>query len=393
MRTMISLKSNRRLDASAQGSTKTLGYACVLVLIACAPTASRADTPGAIAQVAKDALETFSADPTWLGPTSSPPIAKSKFVVDIPCAQAAIGCSRPGDAFLDAAKKMGWKTQLIDPAGDPNKLQAAVKTAIQQGADGIFLPGGSLAALGSTFQEAKAAGIKMITMAGEGNPVGPDAWDANIYENTVDYGKAYAAYIASKKPNARILIVNDAEFPEIDAQTKSFVSAIKEYCPHCEVVRQIDFSIVNIATTMPQQVKAALQADPSIDWIVGPYDFASQYIVQAVVEIGQGDSVRLISWGGHPQNLKFIRDGQVQSATVAVGEEWQGYAAADQMNRLFNGQPFWKQIIHNTGSQYGSENYAEQIIDKSNLPSNIDVYWNSKVDFKGMYLKLWGLTN
>ena len=378
--------STNRKKAALLGLVGALGVA------AGAPTTSLADAPGAlIPQVAKDALAKFSADPTWLGPTSSPPAATNKFVIDIPCAQAAIGCSRPGDAFIEAAKKMGWKTQLIDPAGDPNKLQSAVQTAIQLKADGIFFPGGSLSALGDTFKQAKAAGIKMITMAGEGNAVGPDAWDANIYENTIDYGKAFAAYIAAHTPDAHIVLVNDSEFPEIDAGSKSFVAAIAGYCPHCVLSRKIDFSIVNVTTTMPQQVKAVLQADPSISWIVGPYDFASQYVVQAVSELGRADSVHLISWGGHPQNMQFIQSGQVQSATVAVGEEWQGYAAADQMNRLFNNQPFWKDTPHNKGTEFGSENYAEQLVDKSNLPTDIKAFWNSNVDFRSKYYQLWGV--
>lgn len=362
----------------------------VTSVVALTPAMSLAEA-NVVPQVAKDALATFSAEPVWLGPTSSPAIAKDKFVIDIPCAQAAIGCSRPGDAFLEAAKLMGWKTQLIDPAGDPNKLQSAVKTAIQQGADGIFFPGGSLSALGDTFQQAKDAGVVMITMAGEGNPVGPDAWDAQIYENTLDYGKAFAAYITGDDPEARILVVNNAEFPEIDAQQKSFLSVIPEYCPKCEVVRKIDYSIVNIATTMPQQVKAALQADPTINWIVGPYDFASNYIAQAVNEVGKRDSVKLISWGGHPQNMQFIKEGNVQAATVAVAEEWQGYAAADQMNRLFNGEPYWKDTPHNHGTELGSENYAEQIVDATNLPDDISKNWNSNVEFKSKYLEIWGL--
>jgi ribose transport system substrate-binding protein len=365
--------------------------ACLVAVMSFAMPSISAAQNADIPQVAKQALATFSADPTWMGPTSSPPIAKGKFVISIPCAEAAIGCSRPGDAFLEAAKVMGWKTQLIDPAGDPGKLQAAVKNAIQQGADGIFLPGGNISALGATLKQAKDAGLKVITMSGEGNPVGPNAWDANIYENTLDYGKAFAAYIASHTPDAHILVVNDSEFGEIDAEIKSFKSAIAEYCPKCQVTQTVDFSIVNLTTTMPQQVKAVLQADPSINWIVAPYDFAGLYVSQAVSEIGGANKIHLISWGGHPQNMEMIGSGKVQTATVAVGEEWIGWAAADQMNRLFNGQPIWKETPHNKGTDSGSENYAEQLVDKSNLPADLKANWDSKVDFRGKYREIWGL--
>src|SRR6516225_8182084 len=87
--------------------------ACLVAVTSFAMPSISAAQNADIPQVAKQALATFSADPTWMGPTSSPPIAKGKFVISIPCAEAAIGCSRPGDAFLEAAKVMGWKTQLI----------------------------------------------------------------------------------------------------------------------------------------------------------------------------------------------------------------------------------------------------------------------------------------
>ena len=389
MRALNIARGIKRITDSSFAKADAFGLAVVIAMVAGLPSVALAE--GDVPQAAKDALATFSAEPVWMGPETSPAPAKDKFVVAIPCAQAAIGCSRPSDAFLEAAAKLGWKTQMIDPAGDPNKLQAAVKTAIQSGADGIFFAGGGLSALGDTFKEAKDAGVKMVTMAGEGNPVGPDAWDANIYENTLDYGRAAAAYIATNSPDAHVMIVNDAEFPEIDALSKSATAALKEYCPGCTIVPQIDFSIVNISTTMPAQVKAALQADPAINWIIGPYDFASQYVVQATMEIGRGDQVKLFSWGGHPQNLNFIKDGQVQAATVAVGEEWIGYAAADQMNRLLNGEPIWTDVKHNTGTDYGSENYAEQIVDASNLPADPNALWNSAVDFRAKYSEIWGV--
>jgi ribose transport system substrate-binding protein len=326
--------------------------------------------------------------PIWNGPTSSPPIAKNRFVVAIPCSEAAAGCARPAAAFLQAAKFLGWKTLLIDPAGDPNKLQAAFYQAHQLGAAGIFAPGASISQVRAVVPQLRKAGMALVTMTGplSGNMPSPTGWSANI-AHYVDYmPKVLAAYVAVHSGGkGNVLVIDDSEYPEIHRMALNFENDLKRYCSGCSVDQYVDFSIVDISTTLPQRVKAVLQSHPEINWIDAPYDFSAYSVVPAIDEIGLRGKVHLVSWDGNPENFQFIRTGNVDTATDARSLEWIGYAAADQMNRIFNHKPT---LITPGTTGEGDENYGVQLLDQSNLPST-NAVWNPGVDFRGKYEAIW----
>lgn len=330
--------------------------------------------------------------PTWNGPKSSPPPAKNKLVISIPCMQAAVGCQRPGDAFLEAAKVLGWKTMLIDPAGDPAKLQAAFKQAIAVKADGIFSPATTHKQVQNILPLVKAAGIKVICHQGDFDKPGPDSWDVTINVDESYRSPALAAWIAKhSNGKAKILMVNNSEFDDVVNGYEMFKKVLPKVCPDCEVSAEIDFSIVDVATTLPQRVKATLLANPEIDYIYGPYDFCTTYINMAVVQAGKKGKVITVSNDGNPQNLQAIKDG-IQGASHAISYEWEGWNAADQMNRLFNGQPRWgADRPEGTQEWYGNENVGTRLFDKSNLPENLAEPWSGDVDFRAEYKKIWGV--
>jgi ribose transport system substrate-binding protein len=329
---------------------------------------------------------------TWDGPKTAPPPAKDKFVISIPCMQAAVGCARPSDGFLEAAETLGWKTQMIDPAGDPAKLQAALKQAISLKADGIFCAGTTIEQVANVLPLVKKAGIKIVTQSGNLNVPGPDSWDATC---NIDYSHrtpALAAWVAKDSGGkANILMVNNSEFDDVNNGYKVFIKELTKICPDCKIVDQIDYSIVDVATTMPQRVKAALLAHPETNYVYGPYDFGVTFINQAIVQSGLKGKVKSVGCDGNPQNLQAIKDG-IQGASAAISFEWNGWAAADQLNRLFNGQPRWD-INQPEGSKqwYGNENVGIRLFDKTNVPENTDEFWSGDVDFRAKYKEIWGI--
>ncbi|HWI22481.1 MAG TPA: sugar ABC transporter substrate-binding protein [Baekduia sp.] len=345
-----------------------------------------AETSGNNAEAAA-VVEKAKTPPTWQGPKDSPPPAKDKFVIDIPCTQAAIGCKRPGDAFLEAAKVMGWKTQLIDPAGDPKKVQSAMRQAISLGADAVFVTGTPLSAFSGVVPALKKAGVKLISMSGtEAKPKDPNGWDAVINNDYVLDTPPIAAYIATHSGGkANVLLINDSEFPQVDHGIQSMKTDLAKYCPDCKVAGEMDFSIVDIATTFPTRVKAELQAHPDVDWVYAPYDFAGTFVATAIKQMGKAGKIKVVGIDGNPQNIQNIKDG-VQAVTVARSTEWVGWAAVDQVNRIFQGQP-----TVDDADGYQGEGYARKLIDKDNLPADVAAPWTGDVDFRSEYRKIWGI--
>jgi ribose transport system substrate-binding protein len=338
---------------------------------------------------AQQALTVAMKAPTWQGPTSSPKPAKNIFVIDIPCAQSAVGCARPGNGFLAAAKTMGWRTQMIDPEGDPQKVQAAVQQAIQLHANAVFMPGGAIATVGASLMaRARAAGVQMVTMGGVDQSVTPTTWSVNVSNDYSETSPALAAYVtAHSNGKAQVLMINDSEYPEVDSGYNTFKSKLAAWCPGCSVAAQLNLSIVDLQTTFPAQVQSALQAHPNINWIYVGYDFIGTQVITAVNQLGLATKVHLVGADGNPQNLEAIKGGDVETASYARGTDSIGWVAVDELNRIFNHQPLVKDA-----NGLESENFPQQLLDSSNLPANITADWDGGISYQADYEKLWGIS-
>jgi ribose transport system substrate-binding protein len=384
-----------RPSKRAGGILVTLAAGALLAgcsTVSTSTSATTAGTPGAgftLPAAAKQVLESATQPQTWHGPTSSPKPAKNIFVIDIPCAQSAVGCARPGNGFLAAAKTMGWRTQLIDPEGDPQKVQAAVQQAIQLHANAVFMPGGSIATIGASLMaKARAAGVQMVTQGGSDQTVTPTTWSVNVNNDYSETSPALAAYVTAQSDGkAQVLMINDSEYPEVNSGYNTFKAKLAAWCPGCSVAAQLNLSIVDLQTTFPAQVQSVLQAHPNINWIYVGYDFIGTQVITAVDQLGLASKIHLVGADGNPQNLEAVKSGNVESASYARGMEMIGWAAVDELNRIFNHQPLVKDA-----NGWESENYPQELIDSSNLPSNVTADWDSGIDYQAEYKKLWGIS-
>ncbi len=305
--------------------------------------------------------------------STSPAIEKNKFVVTIPCSYAAEGCKRSVDGFADAAKQVGWRTQNIDPAGDPEKMRQAIQTATRLHADGILLAATPPSTVRTAVDQAKAAGITVINSLEPAN----DLFDANATTDHLAAGRVSAAYTTvASNGRAKIIAVNDPEFQSVSDWYKGFTEGLKEFCPGCQVVKEIEFQIANLQTQLPTQFQAALQANPDADFVWSAYDPVAAAIAPVIERSPSASKIKIVSNNGDSFALTDIKAGDKPlSATVAYPIEWQSYVALDQMNRLFAGQP-----VENT------VNVPIKLMTKDNITT---IPWNGDVDWKSAYLDLW----
>src|SRR5438105_2236528 len=119
----------------------------------------------AFAQKAQSTAAQASAKQTAMPPATGPKAVAGKSIFVIPCAMAAEGCAGPAREAMTAAGKIGWHATLIDPQGDPTKQAAAIQQAIAAKADGIVLEAIDAGVIAGPLQQAKAAGIKIVTFA------------------------------------------------------------------------------------------------------------------------------------------------------------------------------------------------------------------------------------
>ncbi|BCW58553.1 sugar ABC transporter substrate-binding protein [Arthrobacter sp. StoSoilB20] len=357
-----------------------LGVSAILALTACAG-GSGSSNPGAtgnadISAAQKVVEEAQAAVTKFDFPTESVQVQKNKLVIGIPCAYAAEGCKRGVDAVEEAAKSLGWRYQMIDPAGDPDKMRAAVRTAIQLKADGIFLGATPPAVVKADVAAARAAGIKVVNMY---EPAPADFADANSTQDHILAGKWNAAYVAvATKGAAKAISINDPEFQSVVEWHQGFVEGLKEVCASCQVLKEVNFQIANLQTQVPTDFQATLQANPTANAVWTAYDPVALAIAPVIKRSAQDGKLTVVSHNGDAAALEAIKAGdQPFHGTVAYNIEWQTYAAVDQMVRLFDGKlPDALKTVY----------VPEKLITKDNVTT---IPWDGDIDWKSAYTKLW----
>jgi ribose transport system substrate-binding protein len=158
-----------------------------------------------------------------------------------------------------------------------------------------------------------------------------------------------------------------------------FIDDCKAAGASCELVAEQNFLVGNIGTSVPPQVSALLRNNTSWNALIAPYDAALLFLLP---ELRNGGLVRegQRAYGFDPldQNISWIRDEDVEHATLASPYDWIAYAAIDQLNRAFAGQEPVDQGVR------------DKLITADNAPDEGETYVGDG-DPAAVYLAHWGL--
>lgn len=324
---------------------------------------------------AEQAVEKAEQEVTGGVPTSSPPVAKGKSVVLIPCAAAAEGCSEPMDGAAEAAKVLGWKSRTIDGKGTPAGEEAAIEQAIALKPDAIIIHAIDPSTVKGAVKDAKAAGIPVIASSVPPSPL-VDFSDSPPEKAWIETGEQAANFlIAETNGEAKYVQLTNEEFGVVKLRTEGFEKAM-EKCTGCEAVESSSFTFADMASKLPQLTQQLLQANPTADSIVVPFDAAVPFVLQGEQAIGKN---LLVTGGdGTSEGLKCIREECGLSATGAVPVTWIGWTDIDAANRIFN----------NEDPEPASVGLPTKLIVPANVQEE-EGTWNGDVDFASLYEKLW----
>jgi ABC-type sugar transport system substrate-binding protein len=324
---------------------------------------------------------------TFQGPTEPAKAPKNIKVAIIPCAAAFHGCTSPADAAAEAAKALGWTVTQYDGGGDQQKQNAAMLDAVSAGSNLILLMAIDPNFVQLGLAAAKKAGIPVLSgtdSTHSPNPIIKPTGDnlnyvLDVSPSLVEVGRRMAEWtIADSGGKANVLVIAADEFPSVRAENQGQLAGLKE-CAGCVVQPLMNTTGSQVATTLGQQVVGYLQSHPDVNYVLGPFDPADVFVVNAIAQAGLGDRVKLVGELGDEQNLDFIRNKRVQVADCAIDNTYIGYAVIDQAIRVLNGQP----VIEPNG-----ENVPFQMLDETNLPP-AGADWHASYDYKSAYLKLW----
>ncbi|GAB7004702.1 substrate-binding domain-containing protein [Nocardioides sp. AN3] len=337
----------------------------------------------AFAEKARALVAAASGEIPTHGPTTAPAIEPHKKIVTIPCSAGAQGCKFAVDRFAAAAKAVGWTTTMIDPAGDPAKMAAAVNQAVSEGADGIYSVAIDSANLKAPFGAAKAAGVHTVCFSCVDDPklllaTLPD--EAQLQQD--GYVLAAKAFLDSGE-NLKAVLMRDSEFGNTIRREQGvlrFIDDCRAAGASCTLVAQQNFLVGNISTSVPQQVAALLRNKPDWNALIAPYDATLLYVLPELRNSGLvKDGQRAYGFDPLDQNISWIRDNDVEAATVASPYDWIANAAIDELNRAFSGQPAV------------DEGVTDKLVSSHNAPAEGKTYVGDG-DPAATYAKLWGLS-
>jgi ribose transport system substrate-binding protein len=306
------------------------------------PAARAADDPIAAQRVT--VVKYTNPDIPWTGPTKSPIAQPGKNIVLLAYDMKNPGVSNLAQAFITAAKTIGWNISIADGQGNTTGQQNAINQALALKPDGmvsiafpdLFVP---------YFKRAHDQGIPIIGMTGapDAGPFPDRGLDFNVMQSVKELGTALADWIiVNANGKARVILISDKSFDVIEAKMGAIRDELKT-CAGCEVVLDAQVPIGDGNTRMPQLVPAWINqygtAGPPL-YIVGS-DFYLTFAIPALRTAGPSpDQIVLAGLDGDPPVYERIRAGDsYQRVTVPFAFGMQGYEAVDQMNRLLNKEP------------------------------------------------------
>jgi ribose transport system substrate-binding protein len=324
---------------------------------------------------------------TWDGPTSGPEAQADKFVVYVSANQQNGGALGVGNGVVEAAKAIGWRSQVIDGQGTVSGQAAATNRAIALKPDGIVLGGFDAAGQKIAIERAVALGIKVVGWhAGpKPGPIDDPKVFTNVETPAEDTATTAANYIiAVSDGKANVVILTDSQYAIADRKAKT-MQRIVQSCKTCSVLDYVDSPMAESSTRMPQMAVSLKQRFGSkLHWILAVndlyFDFAAPALRSAGVKLG-GPPWFVSAGDGSVSAYNRIRNREYQLATIPEPLNLHGWQIVDELNRAIAGRP---------PSDYVT---AAHVVTKRNIasdggPGNI---FDPDNGYRDKYQAIWGV--
>jgi ribose transport system substrate-binding protein len=325
-------------DDSSTGST-----AASTAAAADTGTTAGADTTAAAEEPwladAKKAAASLEQVPTevsssQLGPNKLAPEG-SKTIFHIAFSQAFEGAKHQTEGLKAGVEAMGYKFKLCDGGTAPNETAPCFTQAVNEKPAAVVINGFDAKTDGDGYAALAKAGIPIIGM-NTGNPPGVDGVATEVAQDLgKNEGTAMADYVIADTDGKANVLFLGTTFTTNEDREAAFKAEIAK-CTTCKFTT-LEFPIDGIQSKLPQQLQAALQSNPDINWIVGTPDAAALAAADAVRQAGKADSIKVGGFDADAPNVALIEKGDIVAADIRSGTDEPGWIAADAAARAING--------------------------------------------------------
>lgn len=364
------------------GAALALAVGVAVVMTACGSSGGGTETGSASASVSAEMNRLFKGV-GYEKPDTPGPKPESKRVWVLSCNQGTTNCNLFANAAMEAGEALGWEMTLYDVKYDPSRAVQGVRQAIAAKADGIITYLADCGLFKQALSEARAAGVK--TSTAESLECPEPLYDAVVSysqgtypEWLADWGAAQATTaIAGTDGEAKVIAVTASDIPT----TKPYLGGVERRlakCDACELY-SVPITTADFGAGVQQKVGQALIEHPDANVILIPADALLTGGIEAALRAsGRANDIFLALGEGDPAAMEALRDGTIQQGTgVGIPAGWEGWSAADNLNRVFAGD---KPVDSGIGLQAFNAEH--------NLPPSGG--YVPPIDYRAAYEQIWG---
>ncbi|MEW1774500.1 substrate-binding domain-containing protein [Streptomyces sp. NPDC086777] len=281
----------------------------------------------------------------WDGPTTGPGAVSGRTVVFVAETMTNPGVAGVANGLREAARVIGWDVRVIDGAGSPAGIQAAMSEAVALRPSGIVIGGFDPDSTAQQVAEADADGIPLVgwhAVVAPGPSRRPPLF-TNVTTRVEDVARISAQWIiANSAGRAGVVLFTDASVPF--ARTKSdLIRAGLAACAGVRLLAYENIPIPDASSRTPREIASLLARFPDT-WthsvaINDLYFADAAPAFRAAGRKGTGPPFNIGAGDGDPSAFQRIDSGQYQAATVPEPLSQQGWQIVDEFNRAFAGRP------------------------------------------------------
>lgn len=343
----------------------------------------------AVAKYEKELAATYKGDfePPQGDPVTPP---KGKDIWYITTSQSIETSQNMWAGIQEAGADLGWSTHLFDGKFESTRWLTGIQQAVAAGADGIILFAIDCAPVKAAMEQAKAAGIPVISVEGKACDPTLSAYDLTFarkqgFQEWIENG--FAGYqarwvIGKTKGQAKTIVTVETDL----FVTKIALPGIERVfstCPTCEIVDVVNFVGSEFGPPLQAKIEQSLNQHPEANSFIAAYDavLTGGGGAAALRASGREDEIEIMGGEGSTPGIELIYNHAGSDACTGIDFGWEAYAAISGMARVFAGQDPYSE---NTG-------IGSQICDlQHNMPPKGQPY-QAPIDFRPYYEEMWGL--
>ena len=309
-------------------------------------TSSSGTLAGATAPLsgAKAAVAKLEAPVTTLTPNGAPfdalAATKGKTVGWVTVSNDIPFTAQMFQGVTPAAKALGLNIQVCDGKGQPDQWAACFSRFIGQHVNMIVSQSIDPRVIKASITAADKAGIPVVTTSS--NYPGAPLWPGTSAEDPQPFKEVGAALgdwmVADSGGKANALLITSNDVYTAPGQIAATIGEFKKYCPQTCKWKVVNVPIADWSTKIPTEVTSEISSNPDLTYVSPVYDGAVPFAISAVRSKGAQNKVKVVSFNALPGIMTFMQKKDVLSADIGVWVQQHGYAAVDDIARVFAGQ-------------------------------------------------------